>query len=273
MKKYVLVRIGLLLVGIIAAFAAIQGLGSYLVEQISQFDETAPILEEPSEPKIIKRQTLRLETVEFYMLQVGSFAEVAVGQEIIDRLADAGYRVYTKEGPPYKLWLGCFSDKEAMNEIPQAVAQYGQDIFVVSGLLNEVALSFNEDQNFIKERLVPVIGESDIMLKHSLKMFQRTEYQQYTEAIWQEMIDQLSTEIANIELENENILADEHSQVLAKALVDFDDSLENYQQSLQMILEKKNDQIVLLAQSYLQQAIGCYHRLIIAANQLSEAER
>ena len=87
------------------------------------------------------------------------------------------------------------------------------------------------------------------------------------------MIDQLSTEIANIELENENILADEHSQVLAKALVDFDDSLENYQQSLQMILEKKNDQIVLLAQSYLQQAIGCYHRLIIAANQLSEAER
>ena len=270
MKRYAAARIILIMAVVLAAFAAIEGLGSYLVQQLSQFDETTPIIEAPAEQKVIKRQTLRLDTVQFYMLQVGSFSDAALGQNVINQLADCGYRVYTKEGPPYKLWIGCFSEKEGLAEIPEPIKQYGQDIFVVSGILNEVALTFGEDQTFIKDNLVPLIGESDVMLKHSLKMFQRANYDQYADEIWQQMIEKINGEIDEILQKKEDILLEDDYQLLAKALVDFGDSLTDYQQSLLMITEKKNDQMVLLTQSYLQQAIAGYHNLILAANQSGE---
>lgn len=268
MGRYYGMKVMTLLIALIAMLGIIQGFGGYLVGQLSQFESVSPIIDAPLEPAIVKRKTLRLVPEKFYMLQMGTFNDLAKGQEIVDELAKLGYRVYTTAESPYRLWLGCFSDMDSMTEIPAEIKKYGQDIYVAKGLLNEVALSFDDDQLFVKERIVPVVEKSDILLKHSLKTFRSIYYQDYADAIWSEQVERLEEEIQALQIDIATALSVDDNEMIAKALVDYQTVLQDYEQSLQVVLDKKNDKAVLLAQSYLQQMIGQYHQFI---NEISQS--
>ena len=243
----------------------IQGFGSYLVERLSQFESASPIINEPLETQVVKRKTLRLDTMSYYMLQVGVFNDSAAGQPIVDALAALGYRVYTTDQAPYHLWLGCVSDSEGLADYPAEIADIGQDIYVAQGLVNAAALSFNDDALFVAQRIVPIVEKSDVLLKHGLKMFQTYHYADYSEPIWQEQFDRLGGEIDALTADIEQALLEEESEALAMPLVDLETTLEEFKQSLAVVAEKRNDRAVLLAQSYLLQLINQYHQLILAA--------
>ena len=272
MKRLAGIRVIGMLAALAAVLALIQGLGGYLVSELTQFETTAPEVGSPAEtqtPAVIHRQTLRLETMAYNTLQIGTFTDLAKGQHIIDELAEEGYRVFVTPSEPYHLWVGCFAAPEGMQNIPEVIQAKGEDIYVTKALLNETVLSFDEDQLFFKEHLVPLLEKSDIVLKHSLKMFQTADYQAYDDALWQQQIQRLQEEIEHVHSFTEEVLLEADAQPLAKPLADFQVLLEEYSQSLTIITEKKNDQAVLLAQSYLLELISQYHQLIEDANSCS----
>lgn len=264
---------GLKIVGLLVALAAvlgmIQGMGGYLIAQLSQFETRAPEVDSPAETPVIHRQTLRLETMEYNTLQIGTFTDITAGQHIIDELATEGYRVFVTSEEPYHLWIGCFSSSDGMATIPEAIKVKGEDIYVTKALLNEKVLSFAEDQLFIKDAIVPLLEKSDVVLKHSLKMFQTAYYAAYDDALWQQQIERLREEIKDVHSFTEEVLLEADKQQLAKPLADYQVLLEEYSQSLTIVLDKKSDQAVLLAQSYLLELISQYHQLIDTANDFS----
>lgn len=266
MKRSAIWRIIGGIVGLVAIFALIQGMGGYLIAQLSQFETKAPDVDSPAETPVIHRQTLRLETVEYYTLQIGTFTDLTSGQHIIDELAQQGYRVFVTASEPYHLWIGCFGLANGMESIPEVIKEKGEDIYVAKALLNEKVLSFQEDQIFFKDYLVPLVEKSDVLLKHSLKMFQTAYYAAYDEELWQQQIQRLQEEIDGVHNFTEEILMVDDNQQIAKPLADYQVVLEEYSQSLAIISDKKNDQAVLLAQSYLLELISQYHQMIEQAN-------
>lgn len=260
-----------MLLVLLAVLGMIQGLGGYLVAELTQFETPAPAADSPAAetPTVIRRQTLRLETMAYHTLQIGTFTDLTAGQHIIDELAKEGYRVFVTPSEPHHLWVGCFASAEGMQHIPEAIQAKGEDIYVTKALLNETVLSFDEDELFFKEHLVPLLEKSDVVLKHSLKMFQTADHGVYDEDLWQQQIQRLQEEIEHVHNFTEEVLLEADAQSLAKPLADLQVLLEEYSQSLTIILEKKNDQAVLLAQSYLLELISQYHQLIEIANSCS----
>lgn len=93
MKRLAGIRVIGMLAALAAVLALIQGLGGYLVSELTQFETTAPEVGSPAEtqtPAVIHRQTLRLETMAYNTLQIGTFTDLAKGQHIIDELAEDG---------------------------------------------------------------------------------------------------------------------------------------------------------------------------------------
>lgn len=256
-----------LLLLLVVMLAVIQGMGNYFIKQLSQFELQPPKENFAQDKPLLRKQTLRLETVEYYALQIGTFTDLTAGQHIIDELAAAGYRVFVTDTEPKHLWIGCFSSSEGMMAVPKIVQEKGEDIYVVKDFVNTCALSFPDDQIFCKTYLVPLVEQSDVLLKHSLKMFRSAAYQDYSGDLWQQQISRLQQEIEAICQATEAVLLVDDNQSLAKPLADYQVRLQEYSQSLDVLLEKKNDQGVLLAQSYLLEIISGYHQLINQANQ------
>lgn len=270
MNREILAKFCLVLFLLVVTFGSVQFFGNYLVRELNGYEEMAPISDQESQNMVVKRMVLRLEPVNYYTIQVGSFADSAVGQGVIDQLAATGYRVYTKPGPPYKLWLGCFGSKNEQLLIPEEVKQIGQDIFITENLLNTTALKFAEDDLLIAEQVAPLVANYDVLLKHSFKMFTSPLYTQYDDAMWAQMIGQIDGEIAMLILQGEEILAKGENQAVAQSVMDLNQISQEYRQSLQLILEKKNDKVLYLVQSYLLQLIDQYHGFIDQMNQLTE---
>lgn len=238
----------------------VQSIGGYLVDQLSAYNEAAPVPELAEETKVIKYKVLRLEPTEYYSIQMGSYSDTVQGQETINKMAELGYRVYVSDGPPYKLWLGCSAEELTL---PQELTGYGQDVHIEKQMLNTVSLRFEEDNQLFAESISSLLSSYDVVLKHSLEMFEDGSYGQHSKEMWQQMTAQIDSELQLLINSIETLLEDPDSEQVAGDFIDLQNETAEYQQSLQLLLNKENDKAVFLAQSYLLEVIDKYHTIMV----------
>ncbi|MFZ5942747.1 MAG: SPOR domain-containing protein [Bacillota bacterium] len=217
-------------------------------------------------PPVEKKMVLRLEPIDFYTIQVGVFSDVRSAQATIDRLVTLGFRPSVSSDAPYKIWLGCFSQRAEGKELEQSLQKAGFEAFIGKGLINDRALKFFSSNLYMKEKLAPALGKFDIAFNHSLKMFQSPKISTYELEIWEDMLKRLQDEV------NESIKAIDGVLVLAESrefeneLVKVKEKAVSYNDSLGALLKNKSDKGVLYSQSYLLELIGAYHSLISDTN-------
>ncbi len=73
------------------------------------------------------------------------------------------------------------------------------DIFVQKLILNETALRFSAEDRQVMEQVSALLSSYDVVLKHSLKMFQDYHYAACSEENWAEMLQQVEEELALIQ--------------------------------------------------------------------------
>lgn len=246
-------------VSIFLMFAFIQSVGGYLIGQLSHFQDTGQVLEQQVEEKVVKQMVLQLEPVEYYTFQIGSYTDASAGQAKINELAQLGYRVCVSQGPPFRLWLGCLGHEPQIEELPEAVRGSSSDIFVQKLLLNETALRFTADDGQVMEQVSALLSSYDIVLKHSLKMFQDYHYEACSDENWAEMIQQIIEELEVIQETGQAFLTEAANESVASGVLDLLTVTSEYEESLQLIQEKKTDKVVFLAQSCLLELIEQYH--------------
>ena len=105
------------------------------------------------------------------------------------------------------------------------------------------------------EQVSTLLSSYDVVLKHSLKMFQDYRYDACSEENWSEMIQQLMEELELIQQKGTALLSDAASDPMASSILDLMTVTAEYEESLQLISEKKSDKVVLLAQSCLLELI------------------
>lgn len=250
-----------LILAAIVVFAAIQYVGGYLIAKITAFDES----EDNVTVEVVEKTILRLEAEDYYTCHVGSFTDKNEAQSKIDAFAQAGYRVFASSEAPYRLLLGAWSAKPDLTALPSEFQNIGSDVSIVKATLNDVSLKYTASDKLYSERIAPLVAAADVVIKHSLKMFEQSTYEQYSIENWQEMINLLKKEIAALEDESLALSLSEDGQNAEKInteIAALTEKLTNYAQSLEYILSKKDDQALYLAQSYLLELIAQYHQAL-----------
>lgn len=218
-------------------------------------------------PPVIKRKVLRLEPISYYTLQVGIYQDIKSAQDSIDKLVEMGFRPFVSSEEPYKVMLGCFSDKSTGKEMELYLQKSGFDAFLKQGLVNERALKFPGNNTYMQNHFAPLLGVYDIIFKHSLKMFQSPKISAYNEELWSNMIKKLQEELNSCGENINKLLKLEESANYEKKLKILQEKTRSYQNSLDMVLNAKTDKAVLYSQSYLLELIDGYHTLITETNE------
>lgn len=252
------------LLSVILMFAFVQFTGGYLIEQLSKNSDTVPDL--AVEEKVEKQMVLQLEPVMYYTVQLGSFETAEEGQACIDRMAEAGYRVAVSDGPPYQISLGCMGKKPSLQDFPEEIRAFSRDVFVQTGILNETALEFSADDRLQMEQTAALLSNYDVVLRHSLQMFQDFRYEACSEEIWDAMTAQITEELQVIEQSAEGLLEDTAANQAAEKIEGLKEATVQYRISLQQMKEQKTDRAVLMAQSCLLDVIEKYHGFIVFEN-------
>ena len=250
------------MLSVLFLFAFVQAVGGYLIGQLSSFQNTGPVLEPQVEEKVVRQMVLQLEPMTYYTFQLGAYEEAVEGQSRINELAQMGYRVCVSQGPPFQLWLGCLGKEPSVADLPETVRDGSRDIFVKKLILNEAAFRFSAEDGQLMEQVSTLLSSYDVVLKHSLKMFQDYRYDACSEENWSEMIQQLMEELELIQQKGTDLLSDAASDPMASSILDLMTVTAEYEESLQLISEKKSDKVVLLAQSCLLELIEQYHSFI-----------
>lgn len=237
-------------------FAFVQSLGGYLIEQLRL--NGGQVVEQPAEEKIIRQMVLQLDPVEYYTVQVGAYQTAAEGQMRVNELAALGYRVWVSQGPPYQLWLGCFGKAPALADLPEAIRTNG-DVFVQKQILNETTFKFATAERQTMEQVAALLSSLNVVLTHSLQMFQDYRYDACAAQTWADMTAQIAEELAQIQSHGDVLLQACEAEAVQTALTSLLDAAAQYQERLALIPEKQSDQAVLLAQSCLLELIARYH--------------
>lgn len=255
-------RILSMMLSFIFLFCCIQTMGNYLVQEMRILQKT-PEIEIQHKEEVTTYKVLRLEPREYYTVHLGTYDELMACQEKINYLAAAGYRPFVAEEFPYRIRLGCFTAKIEMDKLPEIILLGGQDIYLEKRIHNQYSLKFKEKDMFAAEQLAPLIAGYDILLQHSLNMFQNWQVDAYPAELWQQMLAQL-------EEEGNNLL--EHLQIaltsadcpdfLAAELLDLAKVTENYLKSLNRLTDFQEDMSVWLAQSYLLEIFEQYEQIL-----------
>lgn len=238
----------------------VQAAGGYLVADLSRLEHVEEV---QMEEKIVRQKVLQLDPQEYYTIQVGSYRDAASGQARIDILAQAGYRVFVSDGPPYQLFLGCTGKVPSLEYLPEEIAGIGSDVFVQKQILNHTQFRFSEHAASQLQEVATLLTGFDVVLKHSLQLFQDYRYEVCDDENWSAMIAQVESEISQIQFSAGNLLLFAEDEQLVNDLLNLLNVLESYDESLQLIVEKKNMQVVLLAQSCLLELIAYYHNFMI----------
>ncbi len=246
-------------------FVFVQSAGSYFIGILSQYHE--PEADMPVEEEIVKQMVLQLNPVEFYTLQIGSFETAEEGQACINQLAQMGYRVTVSAGPPYQLWLGCMGCKPAMESFPEELRHITADCFVQKRILNETAWKFAASDNRQMEQIAALMSSYDVVLQHSLKMFQDFRYDACSEDNWGNMVMQLTEELSLLEESAELILYVNTEEAIQEGITELVNRTDCYRESLNRMQKEKTDRSVLMAQSCLMDLIETYHQFMIIKEQ------
>ncbi len=259
MRQNHLLRFVLILILAAIIFFLVQGLGRYLIGEISSYNE--PLDEDQVTVEVVEKTILRLEPMEYYTCHVGAISDLALAQGEIDLFAQNGYRVYAVGEEPYHLYLGCWSQEADLNALPKEFQEIGADVYIAKNTLNTVSLKFKDNDQIFSEHIAPLVASIDVLLKQSLKMFEEPAYEQYTEESWQMMLDALDESLEQIDTEIAVILMDEDENI-AQEMLKIDEALKDYKNGLDIIEQAQNDKALYLAQSYLLALIDCYHEAI-----------
>lgn len=240
----------------------IQTLGNYLVQEMRLLQET-PKVEIQREEEVTTYKVLRLEPCEYYTVHLGTYEELLACQEKINCLLDLGYRPFVAKQLPYKIRLGCFASENEISQLPQEILRNGQDVYLEKCLHNQHSLKFKAGNAFAEEYLAPLVASYDILLRHSLKMFQNWHIDTYSEELWQQMIAQLQTEGENLITHlTASLEQKDCSPLIYGELEDLREATENYLQSLEKLLLFLEDLKVWTAQSYLLELFEQYEQIL-----------
>ena len=240
----------------------VQTIGGHLVAQLSSLEDGTLQAEQYIEEKVVKQMVLQLEPQEYYTVQLGSYPDAISGQRQVTALAEAGYRVFVSQESPYRLWIGCTGAEPSIEHLPDVIKEIGNDVFVQKLILNESVFQFPADGSSASVELQQVavlLSSYDVMLKHSLKLFQDYCYENCSEENWNAMIEQVQEELRLLEESVRNFLMETGQETIVSSLLDLLTVTEEYGESLQLIVDKKNTQVVLLSQSCLLELIARYH--------------
>lgn len=215
------------------------------------------------EEQVVKHMVLQLEPQAYYTIQIGAYTDAAQGQAQVSQLAQAGYRAVVSSGPPYQLYIGCMQTPPALDALPEAIRTVGKDIFVKKQILNSVQFCLPEHPSSDLQQVAILLASFDIVLKHSLQLFQDYRYEACSEENWDAMITQVQSELQQIAHSAEAYLYDFEEGALAGDLLDLLQVADCYRESLTFVKEKKNTTMVLLAQSCLLELIDAYHTFMV----------
>lgn len=253
-RKLMVAALSLLLM-----FGFIQLTGNYLIGQLNNMQDTGQVIEQPVEEQVVRQMVLQLEPMPYYTFQIGCYQDASAGQAKINELAKLGYRVFVSQGPPFCLWLGCLGQEPQVDILPDVVRESSSDVFVQRLLLNETALRFPATDGQEMEQVSALLSSYDVVLKHSLRMFQDYRYAACDASNWAEMVKQISSELDTLQETGSALLTDAVDESLASGVLDLLTVTADYADSLQLMQEKQNDKVVLLAQSCLLELIAQYH--------------
>ncbi len=77
----------------------------------------------------------RLEPVEVFRVQLGSFSNRSNAEHIAEKLAKLDMEPYITSGPPYKVWVGVAEAREPLNELAESLKAAGFEVFIGSNSL------------------------------------------------------------------------------------------------------------------------------------------
>lgn len=250
------------IVFILLTLGFVQAAGGYLAAKLSSLGDIEQQSEISIEEKIVKQQVLQLEPREYYTIQIGSYTDAISGQKRIDALAKAGYRVMVSKEPPYRLWLGCMGVSPSLEQLPDEIVSDTSDVFVEKQIMNQQNLEFFGENLAQWQEIASLVASLDVVLGHSLQLFQDYRYESCSRENWNGMIAQVQEELAIIAMSSEPVLQNLDDEHLADLLLELLICANRYRESLTLIVEQEHTRMVLLAQSCLLELITCYHDFI-----------
>lgn len=267
-RFFTVIILGIVIIVVSVLFA--QFLGSFYIYNLV-VEDNPPVSQDKhvkvTVPLPPKKKVLRLDPIEFYTIQVGIFPEAKSAQSSLDKLASIGLRPFISSQPPYKIWVGCFSDMNSGKEWENRLKKQGFEVFIGKGIINDRALKFPGDNEFMIDYLAPLLGKFDIILDHSLKMFQSPQIATYNTEVWENVIRKMQGEVVEGLMSINEILELPESFVYQNELSKLKEKAEAYGQGLNTIITSKNDEGVLYSQGHLLELVAAYHNLINQANE------
>lgn len=262
----------IIFLGVVVLFTSVlfgQVLGGFYIYNLVVEDNPSIVdnkkinTQAPAPPK---RKVLRLDPIEFYTIQAGTFQEKKSAQNSIDKLASFGLRPFVTSQSPYKIWVGCFSEMNSGRDLETALKNQGFEAFIGKGLINDRALKFPGDDKFMIDYFAPLLGKYDIILDHSMKMFQSPKISAYKPDIWKNMIEKVKSETVEGIMGIDELLQLPKSSAYRNDLIKLKDKAEAYSQGLNNIINSQKDKDVLSSQGQLLELIAAYHNLINQTN-------
>lgn len=212
------------------------------------------------------KKVLRLEPIEFYTIQAGIFEDTKNTQDTIQKLAQLGLRPFVTSHSPYKIWVGCFSERNGGLELEETLKNQGFEAFIGKGLVNDRALKFPGDDQFMINIFAPLLGKFDLVLNHSLKMFRSPKFSDYKQETWKHMIEQLQKELKEGIKGIDDIIELTESKAYQTELAKLKEKAQAYDTGLGNIITLNNDTGIIYAQGQLLELIAAYHNVINQVN-------
>lgn len=215
---------------------------------------------------LVKRKVLRLQPIDFYTIQAGIFQEASSAQASIDKLVSLGLRPYVTPEPPFKIWVGCFGDMASGKDLEDRLKNQGFEVFIGKGLINDRALKFPGEDEYMINYFAPLLGKYDIILSHSMKMFQSPNVTVFKPDVWENMIKKVQIELNEGISEVDKVLNRQESFNYQSELLKLEEKTQAYEKGLNIIKGSKSNEAVINSQGQLLELIAAYHNLISKTN-------
>jgi len=268
-RLYAAILLGIAVFVTAVLFGQVLG-GFYIYNLVSGdnplISEKDPAPKQETVPAPLTKKVLRLDPIEFYTIQAGIFQNEKDAQSCLRRLGELGLRPFVTRQPPYKIWVGCFSEMDSGRDLAETLKKHGFEAFIGKGLINDRALKFPGDNQFMINSFAPLLGKFHVALLHSLKMFRSPKITQYNRDIWEDMVKKLQDEVGEGIKAIDEILELPESSFYQDELLKLKEKAQTYCADLQNIIISDSDIGVLNTQCQLLELIAAYHNTITQAN-------
>ncbi|MBU7008732.1 SPOR domain-containing protein [Phosphitispora fastidiosa] len=215
-----------------------------------------------------EKSNLLLDPVPLYYLQVGVYTDRGGAEEAVKPLHELGYNPYITRNAPYRIWVGVFRERKDTEQLKVALKEQGYGSFTGAVVINGENLLYGQERERLIKEIGPALEAYTAWLKESVAVLPSESPEALdfdSDSTRLSVLEEVYRKTQLLEFEGSS-----GSDLMNNRFRDVHQSIGNFHNQLNIFLETKDPEGVVLLQYKLLEFMDNYLLLWQEINNISK---